>query len=72
MRTHSTNEPGIPGSENCDLIDKSEAARRLDLSKRTLDEWMRNGRIPYLKIGRTVRFRWESVIARLEERFRVN
>lgn len=45
--------------------------RCLKVSGRTLDEWMRSGRVPYFKIGKTVRFRWADVIAHLQKN-RVN
>lgn len=55
-----------------ELIEKSTLALRLKVSTRTLDEWMRLGRIPFFKIGRkTVRFRWKDVLAHLERSSRV-
>ena len=54
------------------LMDKAELALRLKISTRTLDDWMRKGRLPFLKIGKTVRFRWSEVLAHLEHTCRVN
>lgn len=48
------------------LLNKLQVAARLGVSPRTVDIWMAAKRLPFLKIGRTVRFRWETVIAALE------
>lgn len=53
------------------LLKKRELAKRLGVSPRTLDEWQRRGRIAHLKIGRSCRYRWNDVIAKLQS-FRVN
>jgi excisionase family DNA binding protein len=53
------------------LLSKKEVAARLRISPRTLDKWMRNGRIGFFKIGKSVRFRWPDVLEKLRE-FRVN
>jgi excisionase family DNA binding protein len=53
------------------LLSKKEVAARLRISPRTLDAWMRQGRLAYLKIGRTVRFRFPDVLEKLA-RFEVN
>jgi len=74
-----TSEPAhaFPPSENSGhgqepLIAKDELARRLCKTARTVDKWMQNGYLPYIKIGRTVLFRWSTVLLHLENRFRVN
>jgi hypothetical protein len=33
---------------------------------------MRTRKVPYLKIGKTVRFRWSDVLAHLQNNCRVN
>jgi excisionase family DNA binding protein len=53
------------------LLRKRELAERLAISKRTLDVWMHMGRIPFLKVGRSVRFRLPDVLEKLNS-FRVN
>jgi excisionase family DNA binding protein len=48
------------------LLTKRGLAPRLQISTRTLDDWMRKGRIPFLKIGKkSVRFVWEDVLQKL-------
>jgi len=53
------------------LLTKTELASRLRISRRTLDSWQRQGRISYLKIGKSCRYHWGDVIDALN-RFRVN
>ena len=53
------------------LLRKRELAEKLAISKRTLDVWMQKGRIPFLKVGRSVRFRWPDVLEKLNG-YRVN
>jgi excisionase family DNA binding protein len=54
------------------LLTKFEISSRLRISTRSVDEWMRKGRIPYIKIGgKTVRFRWDDVLEKLSA-YRVN
>jgi predicted DNA-binding transcriptional regulator AlpA len=55
-----------------ELIDKKETASRLRKSVRTVDAWMKAGRLPYLKIGhKTVLFSWPDVLEKLSQ-YRVN
>ena len=53
------------------LLRKRELAEQLAISKRTLDVWMAKDRIPFLKVGRSVRFRLPDVLEKLQT-FRVN
>jgi excisionase family DNA binding protein len=58
----------LNGSADADQLDtKQDVARRLKCSTRTVDAYMAAGRIPFIKIGRTVRFRWSDVIEKLSE-----
>ncbi len=49
------------------LLDKHGLAERLSVSTRTVDCYMRAGRLPFLKIGKTVRFRWADVMEKLSD-----
>jgi len=64
---------GLPPSLSADetLLNKPALARRLNKSVRTVDDWMKRGRLPYIKVGRSVLFRWGTVLEKLEA-FRVN
>lgn len=72
-QTASPTTPGLPANASADeLLDKRETASRLKISTRTLDQWMRERRVSYLKISKTVRFRWADVLAGLQHNCRVN
>jgi excisionase family DNA binding protein len=53
------------------LLTKRELAPRLRIAVRTLDDWMGKNRVPYIKVGKTVRFRWSDVVQKLAA-YRVN
>jgi hypothetical protein len=55
--------PGTAGgTEPEPLPDKRAVARRYGICIRTVDRWMAEGKIPYLKLApRVIRFRWEAV-----------
>jgi len=53
------------------LLTKPEVAIKLRRSRRTVDLWMRQKKIPYFKVGKTVLFRWPDVLEKLKA-YRVN
>jgi excisionase family DNA binding protein len=53
------------------LLNKWGVAEKLHVSKRTVDLWMRQKRLPFIKLGKTVRFHWPDVLAKLSA-YRVN
>jgi excisionase family DNA binding protein len=53
------------------LLNKRGLAVKLGISKRTVDAWMQQRRLPFIKVGKTVRFRWPDVLEKLSQ-FRVN
>ena len=55
-----------------DLLDEKEAAEVLTLSPGTLSVWRSTGRyaLPFLKIGRKVRYRRADLLAWMESRTR--
>ncbi|MCX6924172.1 MAG: helix-turn-helix domain-containing protein [Verrucomicrobia bacterium] len=42
-------------------ISKAQLAQRMGVTTRTIETWMRQRRVPYEKIGKTVRFHWGDV-----------
>jgi excisionase family DNA binding protein len=50
------------------LIDINELSRRLSIAKGTLYNWVSQGRVPFKKIGRCVRFDWDEIEAELLSR----
>ena len=63
--THITSANPLAMPATDELITKRELARRLRLSTRSIDAWMRTKHLPFLKIGKTVRFRWSDVMEKL-------
>jgi excisionase family DNA binding protein len=41
-------------------------ATYFDVEIRTIEQWMKNGILPFIKIGRTVRFRGADIVATLD------
>ena len=53
----------FPSNESGAVLTKAEAAEFLKVKPRTIDEWMRRGRIPFCKLpSGTVRFRRDQLI----------
>jgi excisionase family DNA binding protein len=48
----------LPARAGDPVLTKKELAVRLRVTTRTIDGWMKEGYLPYIKIGRSVRFRW--------------
>jgi excisionase family DNA binding protein len=53
------------------LLNKHQLAVKLGVSKRTVDAWMRAKRLPFIKVGKSVRFHWPDVLQKLQT-LRVN
>ena len=51
-----------------ELINKNQLAERVGVTPRTIESWMRLGHVPYIKIGRSVRFDEEDVLKSLKRR----
>ena len=68
---NSIHESAANDRASVGLLRKRELAEKLAISKRTLDVWMAKGRIPFLKVGRSVRFRLPDVLEKLNG-YRVN
>jgi excisionase family DNA binding protein len=52
-------------------ISKVETAKRLGKSVRCLDSWIKQGLIPFFKVGRNVLFKWSDVETHLSKTCRV-
>ena len=59
------------GAREDELLTKQELAVKLKKTPRCIELWMRRGYLPYIKISRSVYFRWKDVMASLD-RFRIN
>jgi excisionase family DNA binding protein len=51
---------------------KARFAQRASVSVRTVDNWIRQKRICYLKIGRTVLIPWREALETLNRNYRLN
>ncbi len=52
------------------ILNKKELAQRLHVGVRTVTSWMATRKIPYMKLGGAVRFRWSEVEQSLQ-RFQI-
>jgi excisionase family DNA binding protein len=70
----ASNMAAILRPKNSDLVDEIEAAEILDLAPGTLSVWRSTGRygIPFIKVGRKVRYSRTALNAWLESRTRTN
>ena len=50
-------------------VGKMEVARHFKISCRTVDNWMSNGSLPYIRIGRNVRFKLSEADEALNRRY---
>ena len=48
------------------LITKEQLSKKVGVTPRTIESWMRLGHVPYIKIGRSVRFDQEDVMRALK------
>jgi excisionase family DNA binding protein len=53
------------------FITKEEVARRMRKPVRTIENWMREHRIPFYRVGHSVRFRWSDVQVHFDRWYRV-
>ncbi len=65
---HIGHESAHPESE---YLTKIEVAQLFQLSTRTIDSWITQGRLPYYRIGRTIRFRRSDIREYLDRHYRV-
>lgn len=70
MRTQENANDTANGVDD-ELLTKRELAPKLKRSIRTCDAWMRQGKLPYYKLGKSVLFRWSDVVKQLAK-YRVN
>jgi excisionase family DNA binding protein len=52
-------------------LTKAEVAERFNRTARSIEQWMRKGYLPFLKIGGAVLFDWASVEQHLRENHQV-
>jgi len=52
-------------------VGKAELAQHFKISRRTVDNWMSKGSLPYIRIGRNVRFKLSEADEALNRRHRI-
>ena len=62
---------GQPPATPEGFIGKTEVARRINKTVRTVDNWMARGILPYYRLGRTIAFRWSDIEAHMKANYRV-
>jgi excisionase family DNA binding protein len=56
-------------TEAADWVDAAEVARRLGVSRDSVLDWTRAGRLPSVRLGhRTIKYFWPDVLAALRGR----
>lgn len=55
-----------------ELDRKNQFSQRTSVSVRTVDNWLRERRIPFLKINRTVLIPWREALEQLKRNHQVN
>ncbi|MCW5554864.1 MAG: hypothetical protein KIS67_22215 [Verrucomicrobiae bacterium] len=66
-----TLESAAEAQVNEDVLTKEQLARRMNVSLRTVENWMEQRLVPYVKPTRTVRFIWHDVEQALRRNFGV-
>ncbi len=64
MKTAPKTDP--PNNGDGKLVRASVIAKRYDVTERSVFNWAEQGMIPCVRIGKTVRFDLNAVIAKLE------
>jgi excisionase family DNA binding protein len=50
-----------------EIIDTSELCKRLAISEPSVIKWRRKKKIPFLRIGSSVRYNWPAVVRAIEK-----
>jgi excisionase family DNA binding protein len=72
MNENSMPDPGSGRKIEPELDRKQQFAQRASVSVRSVDNWIHDRRIPYLKIGRTVLIPWREALETLNRNYRLN
>ena len=78
MTTPSTNPPPAltapataVGPKLDGFIDKAQLAAHLQVTVRTVENWMRRGALPFIAVGKVRLFHWPDVVEHLRTHHRV-
>ncbi|MBM3887214.1 helix-turn-helix domain-containing protein [Candidatus Dependentiae bacterium] len=51
-----------------EIIDRRELCKRLAITEPTAIRWSKKGKIPFFRIGKSIRYNWQIVIDTLEKK----
>jgi len=54
-----------------EMLTKKELAAKLKVTVRTIENWQREGHLPFIKISSVVLFHWPEVVEHLKANFKV-
>lgn len=54
-----------------EMLTKKELAAKLKVTVRTIENWQREGHLPFIKISTVVLFHWPEVLEHLQTHFKV-
>jgi hypothetical protein len=60
-----------PADPRDEMLTKRELAAKLKVTVRTVENWQREGFLPFIKISSVVLFHWPEVIEHLKANFKV-
>lgn len=63
MQSHTNN---LQAAHPVTYLTKIQLSERLQVSPRSVDNWMKQKRIPFIRLGKSVRFKWASVEGALD------
>jgi len=72
MNENITPDTGPGPSIEPELDRKPQFAKRASVSVRSVDNWIHDRKIPFLKIGRTVLIPWREALETLNRNYRLN
>jgi predicted site-specific integrase-resolvase len=73
MKSDTSISTAVPqvGDPHDEMLTKKELAGRLKVTIRTIENWQREGFLPYIKISSVVLFHWPEIIEHLKANFKV-
>ncbi len=60
-----------PPDPRDEMLTKKELAAKLKVTGRTVENWQREGFLPFIKISSVVLFHWPEVVEHLKTNFKV-
>jgi hypothetical protein len=64
-------ESSPPSDPRDEMLTKKELAGKLKVTVRTIENWQREGFLPYMKISSVVLFHWPEIVEHLKANFKV-